>query len=148
MFRHGLIGMGVADGVYQWREQGIDAGEFSRLLMHTALQAVEDGQPDVLKGLLAPPPRPSPCTPPFWLLGTCFHTIPPCSSANSAQHFASCSYYFVSSSDCRRTSGCFFGIGAIQAPLTRPAVRLRSVPPLAAAECTMWSSNQQNMVTF
>lgn len=47
--QHGLIGMGVADGVYQWREQGIDAGEFSRLLMHTALQAVEDGQPDVLK---------------------------------------------------------------------------------------------------
>ena len=48
--RHGLIGMGVADGVYQWREQGIDAGEFSRLLMQTALQAVEEGQPDVLKG--------------------------------------------------------------------------------------------------
>ena len=46
--------MGVADGVYQWREQGIDAGEFSRLLMRTALQAVEDGQPDVLKGLLVP----------------------------------------------------------------------------------------------
>lgn len=42
--------MGVADGVYQWREQGIDAGEFSRLLMHTAMEAVEEGQPDVLKG--------------------------------------------------------------------------------------------------
>jgi len=42
--------MGIADGVYQWREQGIDAGEFSRLLMHTALEAVEEGQPDVLKG--------------------------------------------------------------------------------------------------
>lgn len=53
--RHGIVGMGVADGVYQWREQGIDAGEFSRLLMQTALQAVEEGQPDVLKGLLPPP---------------------------------------------------------------------------------------------
>ena len=50
-YRHGMIGMGIADGVYQWREQGIDAGEFSRLLMHTALEAVEEGQPDVLKGL-------------------------------------------------------------------------------------------------
>ncbi len=50
-YRHGIIGMGIADGVYQWREQGIDAGEFSRLLMHTALEAVEEGQPDVLKGL-------------------------------------------------------------------------------------------------
>ncbi len=46
--------MGIADGVYQWREQGIDAGEFSRLLMHTALEAVEEGQPDVLKGLQLP----------------------------------------------------------------------------------------------
>ena len=44
------MGFGVADGVYQWREKGIDAGEFSRLLMHTALEAVEAGQPDVLKG--------------------------------------------------------------------------------------------------
>ncbi len=49
-----MIGMGIADGVYQWREQGIDAGEFSRLLMHTALEAVEEGQPDVLKGLQLP----------------------------------------------------------------------------------------------
>ena len=48
--RRGIVGMGVADGVYQWREQGIDAGEYSRLLMHTALEAVEEGQPDVLKG--------------------------------------------------------------------------------------------------
>lgn len=48
--RQGILGMGVADGVYQWREQGIDAGEFSRLLMQTALEAVEEGQPDVLKG--------------------------------------------------------------------------------------------------
>lgn len=44
------MGLGVADGVYQWREKGIDAGEFSRLLMHTALDAIEQGQPDVLKG--------------------------------------------------------------------------------------------------
>ena len=48
--RNGLMGLGVADGVYQWREQGIDAGEFSRLLMHTALDTIEAGQPDVLKG--------------------------------------------------------------------------------------------------
>lgn len=48
--RKGLMGLGVADGVYQWREQGIDAGEFSRLLMHTALDTIEAGQPDVLKG--------------------------------------------------------------------------------------------------
>ena len=44
------MGLGVADGVYQWREKGIDAGEFSRLLMHTALDTIEAGQPDVLKG--------------------------------------------------------------------------------------------------
>ena len=44
------MGLGVADGGYQWREQGIDAGEFSRLLMHTALDTIEAGQPDVLKG--------------------------------------------------------------------------------------------------
>lgn len=50
-YRQGIIGMGVADGVYQWREQGIDAGDFSRLLMQTALEAVEEGQPDVLKGV-------------------------------------------------------------------------------------------------
>ena len=63
-----MIGMGVADGVYQWREQGIDAGEFSRLLMQTALQAVEEGQPDVLKGLLhlqSAPPLPLSPQPPL-----------------------------------------------------------------------------------
>lgn len=53
MCRRGIIGMGVADGVYQWREKGIDAGDFSRLLMHTSLQAVEEGQSDVFKGLLS-----------------------------------------------------------------------------------------------
>ena len=47
------MGMGIADGVYQWREKGIDAGEFSRLLMQTALENVEQGQPDVLKGELS-----------------------------------------------------------------------------------------------
>lgn len=48
--RQGLMGLGVADGVYEWREKGVDAGEFSRLLMHTALDTIEGGQPDVLKG--------------------------------------------------------------------------------------------------
>ena len=72
--------MGVADGVYQWREQGIDAGEFSRLLMQTSLQAVEEGQPDVLKGVLhLQPPASSPSSPsPFPI--TCTTLLSPQSS--------------------------------------------------------------------
>ena len=72
--------MGVADGVYQWREQGIDAGEFSRLLMQTSLQAVEEGQPDVLKGVLhLQPPASSPSSPsPFPLPPSPSHAQPCC----------------------------------------------------------------------
>uniref|UniRef100_A0A7S2ZIP6 Protein phosphatase n=1 Tax=Rhodosorus marinus TaxID=101924 RepID=A0A7S2ZIP6_9RHOD len=32
--------MGVADGVYQWRERGIDAGKFSRCLMRNAREII------------------------------------------------------------------------------------------------------------
>lgn len=41
--------MGVADGVYMWRESGIDAGEFSRELVMSAFDAVRDGTTDVLQ---------------------------------------------------------------------------------------------------
>lgn len=41
--------MGVADGVYMWRESGIDAGEFSRALVMSAYDAVSDGTTDVLR---------------------------------------------------------------------------------------------------
>jgi protein phosphatase PTC7 len=49
----GVFGLGVADGVYQWREKGIDAGIFSRSLMETACRCVEQGKSDVLKVLQA-----------------------------------------------------------------------------------------------
>ena len=35
----GSFGMGIADGVYLWRMQGIDSGEYSRLLMNAAARA-------------------------------------------------------------------------------------------------------------
>ncbi|WZN60632.1 protein phosphatase 2C-like protein [Chloropicon roscoffensis] len=35
-----VFGMGVADGVYMWSEQGIDAGEFSKALMSHAREEV------------------------------------------------------------------------------------------------------------
>ena len=41
--------MGVADGVYAWKERGIDAGLFSRTLMSTARQEVDSGTDDVVK---------------------------------------------------------------------------------------------------
>ncbi|KAK9806298.1 hypothetical protein WJX72_009199 [[Myrmecia] bisecta] len=47
--RNGIYGLGVADGVYMWRTQGIDAGLFSRDLMQTARSAIENGKTDVLK---------------------------------------------------------------------------------------------------
>lgn len=43
--------MGVADGVYMWREQGIDAGLFSRRLMEFARHSVDLGTTDVLRVL-------------------------------------------------------------------------------------------------
>jgi len=42
--------MGVADGVYMWKEQGIDSGQMSRSLMETAQHMVQAGCEDVLKG--------------------------------------------------------------------------------------------------
>ena len=47
--RYGIVGMGVADGVYAWKERGIDAGLFSRTLMSTARQEVDSGTDDVVK---------------------------------------------------------------------------------------------------
>lgn len=44
-----LFGLGVADGVYMWREHGIDAGVFARTLMETAQHMVEAGYSDVLR---------------------------------------------------------------------------------------------------
>jgi hypothetical protein len=48
VLRNGLFGMGVADGVYMWREQGIDSGLMSRALMESCRQQVQDGQDDVV----------------------------------------------------------------------------------------------------
>lgn len=46
-----IFGMGVADGVYAWKEQGIDSGAMSRSLMETAQHMVQAGCQDVLKVL-------------------------------------------------------------------------------------------------
>ncbi len=48
--RGGVVGLGVADGVYMWKTQGIDAGLFSRTLMATARREVERGSADALAG--------------------------------------------------------------------------------------------------
>ena len=48
--RGGVVGLGVADGVYMWKMQGIDAGLFSRTLMATARREVERGSADALAG--------------------------------------------------------------------------------------------------
>ncbi|OUS49287.1 Serine/threonine protein phosphatase [Ostreococcus tauri] len=40
---HNNVGMGIADGVYLWRWQGIDAGEYSRALMTHAAEALISG---------------------------------------------------------------------------------------------------------
>ena len=49
----GATALGVADGVFAWRDQGIDAGEYSRGLMRAALQAAESAdthpRPDALQ---------------------------------------------------------------------------------------------------
>lgn len=49
--RNGIFGMGVADGVYMWKEVGIDSGTFSRTLMETARHMVQAGCEDVYKVL-------------------------------------------------------------------------------------------------
>ncbi len=41
--------MGVADGVYMWREQGIDSGLMSRSIMESCRQQVAAGEDDVVK---------------------------------------------------------------------------------------------------
>ena len=45
-----MVGLGVADGVYMWKTQGIDAGLYSRTLMTAARSAVEGGNGDALAG--------------------------------------------------------------------------------------------------
>ena len=40
----------MADGVYMWKQQGIDSGEFSRSLLRYAKKAIEDGETDPVKG--------------------------------------------------------------------------------------------------
>jgi len=49
----GASALGVADGVYMWRLQGIDAGEFSRALMDNAAKAVKQGAKDAREVLHA-----------------------------------------------------------------------------------------------
>jgi hypothetical protein len=44
-----MFGLGVADGIYMWKEIGIDSGVFSRTLMETAQHMVEAGYSDVLR---------------------------------------------------------------------------------------------------
>lgn len=48
--RNKIVGCGVADGVYQWKEVGIDSGHFSRGLMQAAQKQVSAGNCDALKG--------------------------------------------------------------------------------------------------
>jgi protein phosphatase PTC7 len=47
----GVAAVGVADGVYMWRDQGIDAGEFSRALAAGAARAVAAGGADAARVL-------------------------------------------------------------------------------------------------
>lgn len=47
--KNGIFGMGVADGVYMWKEKGIDSGVFSRTLMETALHMIQAGCEDVYR---------------------------------------------------------------------------------------------------
>lgn len=48
---NGIFALGVADGVYEWRNMGIDAGLFSQQLVEFCRQAVELGTTDVLRVL-------------------------------------------------------------------------------------------------
>ena len=47
---NGMVGLGVADGVYGWKEQGIDSGLFSRTLMRYARETIAAGETDPLIG--------------------------------------------------------------------------------------------------
>lgn len=42
--------MGVADGIYSWRESGIDSGILSQALMKRSRSLIEAGAEDVFKG--------------------------------------------------------------------------------------------------
>lgn len=44
-----VFGMGVADGVYMWKELGIDSGTMARTLMETCQHMVAAGCEDVYK---------------------------------------------------------------------------------------------------
>lgn len=48
--RDGTFGLGVADGVYMWKQKGIDSGLFSRSLMRYAREAIMAGERDPAKG--------------------------------------------------------------------------------------------------
>lgn len=48
--RNSIFGMGVADGVYAMRDQGVDSGIFSSTLMERACEMVGRGHDDVFKG--------------------------------------------------------------------------------------------------
>jgi hypothetical protein len=68
--RGGVVGLGIADGVYMWKTQGIDAGLFSRALMDTARREVEGGAADALAGAAAARPGHAGGSPvPWQLLG-------------------------------------------------------------------------------
>ncbi len=45
----GLFSMGVADGVYMWRELGIDSGLMSRRFMEACREQIQEGEEDVVK---------------------------------------------------------------------------------------------------
>eukprot|EP00803_Ostreobium_quekettii_P005016 evm.model.scf_3110.2 EVM.evm.TU.scf_3110.2 scf_3110:7571-12670(-) len=49
--RNGIFGMGVADGVYDWRSKGIDPSKFSGALMRVAYNMVREGFDDLVKVL-------------------------------------------------------------------------------------------------
>lgn len=51
--KNGIFAIGVADGVYEWRNMGIDPGNWSRKLMQAARFSVEAGTTDVLRVLQA-----------------------------------------------------------------------------------------------
>jgi hypothetical protein len=48
--RNGVAGLGVADGVYSWKDSGIDSGAMSRTLLEVAEHMVAAGYEDVVKG--------------------------------------------------------------------------------------------------
>ena len=56
--------MGVADGVYAWRELGIDSGKFSQALMETSANCIAAGVDDVFHG----ENNNAPARPPAWCL--------------------------------------------------------------------------------